>query len=82
MGCFGEPIPLKRDSTVAVGGGSLWVAYPLDNIVDRIDLQTRQSHGEPIKGIGRGIEEIVFADNVLWVADAKQNTVTRIRPSP
>jgi streptogramin lyase len=79
---IGEPIPLKGYSHYTVGGGSLWVAYPLDNVIRRIDLSNRQLHGEPIEGIGRGVGEVAFADDGLWVSDATQNTVTRIRPGP
>jgi streptogramin lyase len=79
---IGEPIPLKGYSHFTASGGSAWVVYPLDNVIRRIDLQTRQPRGEPIKGIGRGVGDIAFADGVLWVANAKQNTVTQIRSSP
>ncbi|MGH3885951.1 MAG: caspase, EACC1-associated type [Pseudonocardiaceae bacterium] len=77
---IGEPIPLKGYSHFTASGGSAWVVYPLDNVVRRIDLQTRQPRGEPIKGIGRGTGDIAFADDVLWVSNSKQNTVTEIRP--
>ncbi|MGH3804414.1 MAG: hypothetical protein ACRDTD_30605, partial [Pseudonocardiaceae bacterium] len=77
----GDLIPLKDSTHFTVGGDSLWVVYPLDNVVSRIDLQTRQPRSEPIKGIGKGVGEIAFADDVLWVSNSTQNTVTRIRPS-
>ncbi len=35
-----EPIPIKAGSSFALGGGSMWVTYPLDNVIRRIDLQT------------------------------------------
>jgi DNA-binding beta-propeller fold protein YncE len=79
---IGEPIPLKGGSFFNVAGDSIWVTYPLDNVFSRIDLQSRQRHGEPIKGIGKDVGDFAFADNMLWVSNPKQNTVTRIRPSP
>ncbi|MGH3974496.1 MAG: hypothetical protein ACRDS9_14390, partial [Pseudonocardiaceae bacterium] len=61
--------------------GLLWVVYPLDNVIRRVDLQTRQPRGELIEGVGKGVGEIAFADDMLWVSNATQNTVIRIRPS-
>lgn len=58
---IGEPIPLKGYSHYTIGGGSLWVAYPLDNVIRRIDLSNRQPRGEPIKGIGRGVGEVALS---------------------
>ncbi|MGH3926640.1 MAG: hypothetical protein ACRDTT_27895, partial [Pseudonocardiaceae bacterium] len=79
---IGEPISLKGGSSFAVGASSGWIPYPLDNVLRRIDLQTGQPHGEPIKDIGKDIGDIQFADNVLWVSNSKQNTLIQIRPSP
>ena len=78
---MGEPISLKGGSMFAVGGGFGWIPYPLDNVVRSIDLQTEQPHGEPIMHIGKDVGDIEFADNMLWVSNFKQSTVTQIRPS-
>lgn len=78
---IGEPISIKGGSFFAIAGGSGWIPYPLDNVLRRIDLPAGQPHGEPIKGIGKDVGDIEFADNVLWVSNPRQNTVIQIRPS-
>jgi hypothetical protein len=78
---IGKPISLNGGSSFAVGAGSGWVAYPFDNVLRRIDLQTGQPQGEPITDIGKEVGDMEFADNMLWVSNLKENTVTQIRPS-
>jgi len=56
-------------------------AYPLDNVVRCIDLKTRKPRGDAIKGVGKGANDMDFGDGVLWVANTKSNSVTRIDQS-
>ena len=76
----GEPIPLKGGSVFEIGDGSMWVAYPLDNEVRRLSLETRKPQGGPITGTSRGANDLVYGEGALWVANTKQNSVTRIKP--
>jgi hypothetical protein len=77
---IGTPIPLKGGSIFAIGDGSMWVAYPLDNEIRRFSTTTRKLQGGPITGTSKGANDFDYGEGALWVANTKQNSVTRIRP--
>jgi DNA-binding beta-propeller fold protein YncE len=79
----GTPIPLKGGSLFAIGDGAAWVAYPFENEIRRIDLQTRAPRGDPIRGVGKGAGDLhVGDDGTVWVTNAENSTVVRIDPAP
>jgi serine/threonine-protein kinase len=61
-----------------VGANSLWVSYPVDNAVRRIDLGTRKKVGDvkmPFNPQG-----LAFGQGKVWVLDANGDRVFRIQP--
>ncbi|MGE3287371.1 MAG: protein kinase [Pseudonocardia sp.] len=77
----GDPIPIKGANLFAVGGGGVWLNFPLEDVVRRLDARTLQPVGAPITGIGKQVDGLAFVDGMLVVLDSQQNTVTRIRPT-
>ena len=63
---------------MAVSGGSLWVADPFANALDRFDLDG----GRRAEGIKAGTKPLLVTPGygALWVASAKGGTVSVIRP--
>jgi DNA-binding beta-propeller fold protein YncE len=64
---------------LATGAGGLWVSNAATDTVRRIDLGTF-ALGAPIPA-GRHPAGITVADGIVWVADARSGSVTRVDPS-
>jgi hypothetical protein len=77
----GDPIPLKGGSLFAPDAEGVWVAFPLQDELRRFDLQGGETRGEPLRGVGRGLGDMVLVDGVLWVTNSDEGTVSRIRVS-
>jgi streptogramin lyase len=77
----GDPIPLKGGSLFAPDAKGVWVAFPLQNELRRVDLRGGETRGDPLRGVGRGLGDMVFVDGVLWVTNSDEGTVSRIRVS-
>lgn len=77
----GDLIPLKDAGLFEVGGESLWVSYPLENVLRRFDLATSEQQGEPINGLGKGLGETLFTAGLLWATEPGEDTVIRVRPA-
>jgi hypothetical protein len=77
----GDQIPLKGGSLFAPDAQGLWVAYPLQNELRRVDLQGAETRGTPLTGVGRGTGDMIVVDGVLWVTNSDDSTVTRIQVS-
>ena len=79
-GAVAPPIPVGRDAAYyGVGADSLWVDYPVDNIVKRLDLGTRRPIGQPIR-MDFNPQGLVYGMGRLWVIDTQRDQVVRIRP--
>ena len=64
---------------LATGAGGLWVSSATTGTVRRIDLGTF-ALGTPIPA-GRRPAGITVADGLVWVADTRSDSVTRVDPS-
>ena len=64
---------------LAVGAGGLWVSSASTGNVRRIDLGTLVP-GEPIP-VGRGPAGVTVAGGLVWVANSRSDTVSRVDPS-
>jgi streptogramin lyase/predicted Ser/Thr protein kinase len=64
---------------LAVGAGGLWASSASTGAVRRIDLSSL-GVGEPIP-VGRGPAGITVARGLVWVANSRSDTVTRVDPS-
>jgi DNA-binding beta-propeller fold protein YncE/predicted Ser/Thr protein kinase len=64
---------------LAVGAGGLWVSSVSTSAVRRIDLGSAVA-GEPILA-GRGPAGVTVAGGLVWVANSRAGTVTRVDPS-
>jgi DNA-binding SARP family transcriptional activator/streptogramin lyase len=60
---------------IAYGAGSIWATHPLDNLVTRFDLATREQTLIPV---GRSPTRIAADDTTTWVVNDLDHTVTRI----
>jgi DNA-binding beta-propeller fold protein YncE/predicted Ser/Thr protein kinase len=72
-------VPHAAPLRLAVGAGGLWVSSASTSAVRRIDLGSALA-GEPILA-GRGPAGITVAGGLVWVANSRAGTVTRVDPS-
>jgi DNA-binding beta-propeller fold protein YncE/predicted Ser/Thr protein kinase len=72
-------VPHAAPLRLAVGAGGLWVSSASTSAVRRIDLGSAEA-GEPILA-GRGPAGVTVAGGLVWVANSRAGTVTRIDPS-
>jgi serine/threonine protein kinase/streptogramin lyase len=75
----GDPIPLKGGSYFLADTDGIWVSFPLENELRRLDLKGQETRGTPVTGVGKGIGDMVVLDDSLWVSDAANNSVLRVR---
>ncbi len=64
---------------LATGAGGLWVSSASTGNVRRIDLDTL-APGEPIP-VGRGPAGVTVASGLVWVANSRSDTVSKVDPS-
>jgi YVTN family beta-propeller protein len=78
-GAVASPIPVSTAAAYyTVGAGSLWVSYPVDKLVKRIDLSTRKSLGDvPMTFNPQGLS---YGEGRVWVLDANGDRIVRIEP--
>jgi DNA-binding beta-propeller fold protein YncE len=72
-------VPHAAPLRLAVGAGGLWVSSASTSAVRRIDLGSAEA-GEPILA-GRGPAGVTVAGGLVWVANSRAGTVTRVDPS-
>jgi hypothetical protein len=73
--------PITVGTTAAyytVGADSLWVSYPVDNVVRRIDLTSRQKVGDVKMSFNP--QGLAYGQGHVWVLDTNGNRVWRIQP--
>jgi streptogramin lyase len=72
-------VPHAAPLRLAVGAGGLWVTSATTGAVRRIDL----SSGHPAAPIpvGRGPAGVTVAHGLVWVANSRGNTVSKVDPS-
>jgi DNA-binding beta-propeller fold protein YncE len=63
----------------AVGAGGLWASSASTGAVRRVDLSSARA-GAPI-AVGRGPAGVTVAHGLVWVANSRGGTVTRVDPS-
>ncbi len=71
--------PQAAPLRLAAGAGGLWVSSASTGNVRRIDLGTTLP-GEPIP-VGRGPAGVTVANGLVWVANSRSDTVTKVDPS-
>ena len=64
---------------LAVGAGGLWASSASTGAVRRIDLSTLHTDA-PIP-VGRGPAGVTVADGLVWVANSRGGTVSKVDPS-
>jgi DNA-binding beta-propeller fold protein YncE len=72
-------VPQAAPLRLAVGAGGLWSSSASTGSVRRIDLGTIDP-GEPIP-VGRGPAGVTVAQGLVWVANSRSGTVTRVDPA-
>ena len=72
-------VPHAAPLRLAVGAGGLWVSSASTSAVRRIDLGSTAA-GAPILA-GRGPAGVTVAGGLVWVANSRAGTVTRVDPS-
>jgi YVTN family beta-propeller protein len=74
------PIPGSSDaSSLAIGGGAVWIAERDDEVISRIDPATNSVQLSIPFG-AREPDSMAFGAGALWVADAANDKVWRIDP--
>jgi streptogramin lyase len=71
--------PQAAPLRLAVGAGGLWVSSAESGNVRRIDLSTLRT--DPSIPVGRGPAGVTVAHGLVWVANSRGNTVTKVDPS-
>jgi DNA-binding beta-propeller fold protein YncE len=71
--------PRAEPLRLAVGAGGLWASSATAGNVRRIDLGDLEV-GEPIP-VGRGPAGVTVAGGLVWVANSRSNTVSKVDPS-
>ena len=78
-GAVAAPITVGTSAAYyTVGAGSLWVSYPVDNVVRRIDLDTRQKVGDVKMSFNP--QGLAWGQGRVWVLDTNNDRVLRIAP--
>jgi serine/threonine-protein kinase len=72
-------LPHAAPLRLAVGAGGLWVSSASTGAVRRIDLSSLR-HGAPIP-VGRGPAGVTVARGLVWVANSRGDTVSKVDPS-
>ncbi len=72
-------VPHAAPLRLAVGAGGLWVSSASTSAVRRIDLGSADADA-PILA-GRGPAGVTVAGGLVWVANSRAGTVTRVDPS-
>jgi DNA-binding beta-propeller fold protein YncE len=72
---FPRAAPLR----LAAGAGGLWVSSASTGAIRRIDLG--DAVGSPSIAVGRGPSGITVAAGIVWVANSRGDTVTRVDPA-
>ena len=72
-------VPHAAPLRLAIGAGGLWVSSASTGAVRRIDLSSAR-HGAPIP-VGRGPAGVTVAHGLVWVANSRSDTVSRVDPS-
>jgi hypothetical protein len=78
----GEPIPLKGGSLFAPDDDAVWVAFPLQDELHRLDRSGAETRGTPVEGVGKGVGDMLVLDGEIWLTDSAANTVVRVRVNP
>lgn len=71
--------PQAEPLRLAVGAGGLWVSSASSGNVRRIDLSTLRVDA-PVP-VGRGPAGVTVAGGLVWVANSRGDTVTKVDPS-
>ena len=71
--------PQAAPLRLAVGAGGLWVSSASSGNVRRIDLSSL--HVDPSIPVGRGPAGVTVAQGLVWVANSRGDTVTKVDPS-
>ena len=78
-GAVAAPIPVGTSAAYyTVGAGSLWVSYPVDNVVRRVDLNTRKKVGDVKMSFNP--QGLAYGQGRVWVLDANGDRIFRIEP--
>ncbi|HKB51683.1 MAG TPA: serine/threonine-protein kinase [Solirubrobacterales bacterium] len=64
---------------LAVGTGSVWITSATDGTLSRIDPETLQVVGRPLR-LGRGVSGVTFAAGSVWVSSPRRGEVLRVDP--
>jgi streptogramin lyase len=72
-------VPHAAPLRLAVGAGGLWVSSASTGAVRRIDLSS--AHPAPPIAVGRGPAGVTVAHGLVWVANSRGNTVSKVDPS-
>jgi DNA-binding beta-propeller fold protein YncE len=72
-------VPHAAPLRLAVGAGGLWASSASTGAVRRIDLSSARA-GAPI-AVGRGPAGVTVAHGLVWVANSRGGTVSRVDPS-
>ncbi len=72
-------VPHAAPLRLAVGAGGLWVSSASTGAVRRIDLSSGHPAG-PI-AVGRGPAGVTVAHGLVWVANSRGDTVSKVDPS-
>jgi DNA-binding beta-propeller fold protein YncE/predicted Ser/Thr protein kinase len=71
--------PQAAPLRLGVGAGGLWVSSAASGNVRRIDLSTLRV--DPPIPVGRGPAGVTVAGGLVWVANSRGDTVTKVDPS-
>ena len=71
--------PLAAPLRLGVGAGGLWVSSASSGNVRRIDLGSLRV--DPSIPVGRGPAGVTVANGLVWVANSRGGTVTKVDPS-
>jgi streptogramin lyase len=72
-------VPHAAPLRLAVGAGGLWASSAATGSVRRIDLSTLRP-GAPIP-VGRGPAGVTVAAGLVWIANSRGDTVSKVDPS-
>ncbi len=65
---------------LAIGDNSVWATSATDGTLSRIDPETMQVAGRPLR-LDRGVSGVTFAAGSLWVSSPRRGEVLRVDPA-
>jgi serine/threonine protein kinase len=76
----GKPVDVVGASYFHPSKEGLWLTYPTTDLLQLLNPEEPyEAKGDPVRGVAKGASDMVAADGILWIANDRVNTVTRVK---